>query len=55
MDVLERWFHVNPDGGSGSLELLYLVAAAAAVSAWSLRSVVAARLNARRKRHEPAE
>jgi hypothetical protein len=55
MDVFERWFHVNPDGGSGSLELLYLVAAAAAVSAWSLRSAVAARLTARRKRREHTE
>lgn len=55
MDVIERWFHVNPDGGSGSLEFLYLVAAAAAASVWSLRSAIAARLTARRKRPEHAE
>ena len=23
MDFFERWFHVSPDGGNGSLELLY--------------------------------
>jgi hypothetical protein len=29
MDFIERWFHVSPDGGNGSLEMLYLVVAAA--------------------------
>jgi hypothetical protein len=25
MDFFERWFGVSPDGGNGSLELLYIV------------------------------
>lgn len=29
MDFIERWFHVSPDGGNGSLEVLYLVVVAA--------------------------
>lgn len=24
MDFIERWFHVSPDGGNGSLEALYI-------------------------------
>ena len=31
MDFIERIFHVSPDGGSGSLEALYLVVIAALV------------------------
>lgn len=26
MDFIERWFHVSPDGGNGSLEALYIIA-----------------------------
>ena len=55
MDVFERWFHVNPDGGSGSLELLYLVTVIAAAVAWSLRRAIGARLTAPRKRRERVE
>jgi hypothetical protein len=33
VDWIERVFHVSPDGGSGSLELLIAVALAAAVAA----------------------
>ena len=25
MDFIERWFGVSPDGGDGSLEVLYIV------------------------------
>ncbi len=28
MDFLERFFHVSPDGGSGSTEAMYLIALA---------------------------
>ena len=39
MNFLERWFDIYPDGGSGSLELLYLVVMAVGVAcarwAWS--------------------
>jgi hypothetical protein len=33
MDFIERWFHVAPDGGNGTLEVLYLVAPLALVVA----------------------
>jgi hypothetical protein len=26
MDFIERWFHVSPDNGSGSTEVMYIVA-----------------------------
>jgi hypothetical protein len=31
MDWIERSFHLSPDGGNGSLELLFALAPAAAV------------------------
>lgn len=31
MDFIEQWFHVSPDGGNGSLEVLYIVAIAAVI------------------------
>lgn len=33
MDFIERWFNVSPDGGDGSLELLWLLAATLVVGA----------------------
>jgi Sec-independent protein translocase protein TatA len=33
MDFIERWFHVSPDNGSGSTELMYIVAIAVLVIA----------------------
>ncbi|HXT38361.1 MAG TPA: hypothetical protein VN837_22515 [Chloroflexota bacterium] len=32
MDFIERWFHVSPDGGNGSLEVLYVVAILAVIA-----------------------
>ena len=32
MDFIERIFGVSPDGGNGTLELLYLVSIAAAIT-----------------------
>ena len=32
MDFIERWFHLSPDGGNGSLELVYLLAIVAIVT-----------------------
>jgi hypothetical protein len=26
MDFLERWLHISPDGGNGTLEVLYVAA-----------------------------
>ncbi len=43
MDVFERVFHVSPDGGNGSLELTYVIAALAAGLTWSLRRFFAFR------------
>ena len=33
MDFIEQWFGVSPDGGDGSLEFLYVMAAAVVVVA----------------------
>jgi hypothetical protein len=33
MDFIERWFGISPDGGDGSLELLWIVAILVAVVA----------------------
>jgi hypothetical protein len=33
MDFIERWFGISPDGGDGSLEVLYLAAIAIIVAA----------------------
>lgn len=40
MDFIERWFHVAPDGGDGSLEALCLALAVVALAAvWLHRRV----------------
>jgi hypothetical protein len=31
MDFIERWFGFSPDGGDGSTELIYIVAAGVAI------------------------
>jgi hypothetical protein len=41
MDFIERAFHVSPDGGDGSLEVLWLAVAALALSFALLRRRVA--------------
>jgi len=33
MDFIEQWFGVSPDGGDGSLEILYVIGAVAVVVA----------------------
>ena len=40
VDFIERWFGVSPDGGDGSLEILYLVTLALVVCAIIFRSHV---------------
>ncbi|MEO7271401.1 MAG: hypothetical protein ABIX28_07295 [Vicinamibacterales bacterium] len=37
MDFIERWFGINPDGGSGSLEAIYLIVIALAAVALASR------------------
>ena len=38
MDFIERVFHLAPDGGNGSVELLWVLVTAAAVLVASCRS-----------------
>ena len=38
MDFIERWFGISPDGGDGSLEALYIVAAVAVITAVLFRT-----------------
>jgi hypothetical protein len=38
MDFIERWFGISPDGGDGSLEVLYIVAAVAVITAVLFRT-----------------
>jgi hypothetical protein len=41
MDFIERWFHIFPDSGSGTTEVLYVVATAALVILLSCHRVTA--------------
>jgi hypothetical protein len=50
MDFIERWFGVSPDGGDGSLELLWIVAVVLAVLAFAFRRQIAGWLASRRSR-----
>ena len=52
MDFIEQWFGMSPDGGDGSLEVLWLVAILAAGSAVFFRRRIRAwvALRARRRR-----
>ena len=36
LDFIERFFHISPDGGDGSLEIILLIAAATIVCAIGL-------------------
>jgi hypothetical protein len=38
MDFIERWLGVSPDGGDGSLEVLYFIALAVVIVAIVFRS-----------------
>ena len=40
MDFIERWFGVSPDGGDGSLELLWIAAIVVAAGAVVLRKPI---------------
>jgi hypothetical protein len=44
MDFIEQWFGLSPDGGDGSLEVLWIVVIVVAVMAIVLRRQIAARL-----------
>jgi hypothetical protein len=44
MDFIEQWFGLSPDGGDGSLEVLWIVAMVVAVMAIVFRRQIAVRL-----------
>lgn len=47
MDFFEAWFGISPDGGDGSLEMLWLAAIAVAVVAIVFRRRIIAALTSR--------
>lgn len=44
MNLIEQWFGLSPDGGSGSLEVFYLFAFVSAICAGLLRSRIRSRI-----------
>jgi hypothetical protein len=50
MDFIEQWFGISPDGGDGSLELLWLAAIIVAVLAVGFRRRIFAWFAARSSR-----
>ena len=48
MDFFERWFGVSPDGGDGSLEVLWIVVIAVAVVAVVFRRRIGTWLSSRK-------
>ena len=53
MDFIEQWFGVSPDGGDGSLELLYVVAVVVVVLAAIFRRRIIGWLAARSTDRRP--
>jgi len=47
MDFIEKWLGLSPDGGDGSLEVLWLVAIVLVAAAIVFRRRIAARLSTR--------
>jgi hypothetical protein len=48
MDFIERWFGVSPDGGDGSLEVLWIIGIVVALAAIVFRRRISAWLSSRR-------
>ena len=48
MDFIEQWFGVSPDGGDGSLEILWIVGIVAVVAAIILRRPIINWLSSRK-------
>lgn len=48
MDFIEHWFGVSPDGGNGSLEVLWIAAIFVAVAAVGFRHRISAYLSSRK-------
>ncbi len=47
MDFIESWFGVSPDGGDGSLEIMWLAAIVVVVAAITFRRRIGAWLSSR--------
>ena len=50
MDFIERWFGVSPDGGDGSLEVLWIVGIVVAVAALIFRRRIADWMSSHKER-----
>jgi hypothetical protein len=50
MDFIEQWFGVSPDGGDGSLEVLWIAAIVVAAAALIFRKRITAWLSYRSRR-----
>ena len=48
MDFFEKWFGVSPDGGDGSLEVLWIVVIVVAVVAVAFRRQIIGWLSSRK-------
>ena len=48
MDFIERWFGVSPDGGDGSLELLWIIGVVVVIAALVFRRPIATWLSSRK-------
>jgi hypothetical protein len=48
MDFIEQWFGISPDGGDGSLEVLWIVGIVAVVVAVAFRRRIGAWLSSRK-------
>ncbi len=51
MDFIEQWVGISPDGGDGSLEVLWIAAILAAVGAIAFRRRIRVWLMSWRKEH----
>jgi hypothetical protein len=51
MDFIEQWFGVSPDGGDGSLELLWIVVIVLSLVAIAFRRRISGWLSSRKARH----
>lgn len=50
MDFIEQWFGISPDGGDGSLELLWIAAIVVAVAVFFFRRRIASWFSSLRAR-----
>jgi len=50
MDFIEQWFGISPDGGDGSLEVLWVVGIVAVVAALTFRRQIIGWVSSRSER-----